>query len=456
MTGVRVPGATCRELVALRPGVYRVAMPDGRSRLVAGAQAEQLGERCAAQDAVLSRLTGEPVDPDELRTVDEDLVDRLGAGGWLATTVLHRDRPLYTLVPMGRPAPRPASAVVDAELSRFAVLRRDGGQVVIESPRAWSDVRVHDSGALAAITGLGDGGLAPPVRQRLVDDLCWAGIMVPPRGEHDRLSLDQWRAHELWFHQRSRLGRRNSLGDRFGGTYWARGRYDPLPAEPDAYPGQPVELVAPDLERLRRSDATLTAVLEDRRTVRDEPRLPPTVEQLGEFLYRCARTRSSRVVGGAEVVSRPHPSGGSFYELEIYPVIKVADGVAPGMYHYDSYRHALRPVADIDTPPVRRMLGLAGRSAETTAPQVLLVISARFGRVMWKYEDISYSLILKHVGVLQQTMYCVATAMGLAPCALGCGDSVAFADATGRDPMTESSVGEFLLGGAVAGDRRAP
>jgi hypothetical protein len=61
-------------------------------------------------------------------------------------------------------------------------------------------------------------------------------------------------------------------------------------------------------------------------------------------------------------------------------------------------------------------------------------------------------LILKHVGVLYQTMYCVATAMNLAPCALGGGDSLAFTEATGRDPLEEPCVGEFLLGSRPVGE----
>jgi SagB-type dehydrogenase family enzyme len=65
---------------------------------------------------------------------------------------------------------------------------------------------------------------------------------------------------------------------------------------------------------------------------------------------------------------------------------------------------------------------------------------------MWKYESMAYSLILKHVGVVYQTMYCVATAMGLAACALGGGDTDAFAAVTGLDYFEEGSVGEFLLG----------
>jgi oxazoline/thiazoline dehydrogenase len=77
---------------------------------------------------------------------------------------------------------------------------------------------------------------------------------------------------------------------------------------------------------------------------------------------------------------------------------------------------------------------------------VLITMAARFQRLSWKYESISYSLMLKNVGALFQTMYLVATAMDLAPCALGGGDSDLFARAAGLDYYAETSVGEFLIG----------
>jgi SagB-type dehydrogenase family enzyme len=66
--------------------------------------------------------------------------------------------------------------------------------------------------------------------------------------------------------------------------------------------------------------------------------------------------------------------------------------------------------------------------------------------VAWKYESIAYELVLKDVGVALQTMYLAATAMGLAPCAIGTGDSDLFAQASGIDFYEESTVGEFALG----------
>jgi SagB-type dehydrogenase family enzyme len=77
---------------------------------------------------------------------------------------------------------------------------------------------------------------------------------------------------------------------------------------------------------------------------------------------------------------------------------------------------------------------------------VLLIVSARFDRVAWKYSSVAYSLILKNVGVMFQNLYLTATAMGLAPCALGGGDADVFARAAGTDYYAETSVGEFLLG----------
>jgi SagB-type dehydrogenase family enzyme len=95
--------------------------------------------------------------------------------------------------------------------------------------------------------------------------------------------------------------------------------------------------------------------------------------------------------------------------------------------------------------------GLLRDAAESTAIaednlQVLLILAARFPRLAWKYESIAYALTLKRVGVVFQTMYLAATAMGLAAHAIGGGDADLFARAASTDFRVETSVGEFLLG----------
>ena len=85
----------------------------------------------------------------------------------------------------------------------------------------------------------------------------------------------------------------------------------------------------------------------------------------------------------------------------------------------------------------------------SNAPQVLIIIAARFGRVTWKYSSVSYSLILKDVGVLTQTLYLAATDLGLGGCAIGTNNIDRFARMTGLDFAIEGPVGQFVVGRAA-------
>jgi SagB-type dehydrogenase family enzyme len=144
--------------------------------------------------------------------------------------------------------------------------------------------------------------------------------------------------------------------------------------------------------------------------------------------------------------NRPYPGGGACYELELYLAVNVCEGLLPGLYHYCPKKHQLSKLSG-RTPEVERLLERAYYAAdERGTPQVLIILAARFQRASWKYSAMAYATVLKNVGVLYQTMYLVATAMGLAPCALGGGDSDVFVAATGGDYYAETSVGEFLLG----------
>ncbi|OIJ99068.1 hypothetical protein BIV23_29035 [Streptomyces monashensis] len=83
-------------------------------------------------------------------------------------------------------------------------------------------------------------------------------------------------------------------------------------------------------------------------------------------------------------------------------------------------------------------------------PDMVFSITSRMKRLSWKYDSMAYATTLKNVGVLYQTMYLVATAMRLAPCALGSGNADLVAEATGNDYLSECSVGEFILSSAAS------
>src|SRR5204863_4746710 len=112
------------------------------------------------------------------------------------------------------------------------------------------------------------------------------------------------------------------------------------------------------------------------------------------------------------------------HALELYTVISAVAGLEPGMYLYHPVEHALGTVRAMDeevAPLVADARLCAGRMPDD--PAILLIIAARFGRTTWKYESLAYRLILLELGTLFQTLHMVATAMGLAGCALGTGDS---------------------------------
>jgi SagB-type dehydrogenase family enzyme len=208
-----------------------------------------------------------------------------------------------------------------------------------------------------------------------------------------------------------------------------------------------IELFRPDLDALASEDLPFTRVLETRRSRRRHGDPPISLQQLGEFLYRSARIQ--HMVEDAGVSFRPSPAGGAIHELEIYALVTRCTGLEPGSYHYDPAAHRLT-VLDGKPAYVKAVLDMAAITAQLDEPpQVLLVYTARFQRMQLKYESMAYAATLKHVGALFQTMYLVATAMGLAPCALGGGHADLFARAVGLDPYAEASVGEFILGSAA-------
>jgi SagB-type dehydrogenase family enzyme len=82
----------------------------------------------------------------------------------------------------------------------------------------------------------------------------------------------------------------------------------------------------------------------------------------------------------------------------------------------------------------------------STPPQILIMIAARFGRLSWKYSSLAYALILKDAGVLIQTLYLMATDMGLGGCAIGSANIDLFAKMTGIEFHIEGPVGQFAIG----------
>jgi len=343
-------------------------------------------------------------------------------------------------------------------LSRFAYLHRVRENLILESPLSHGRVTLPSSAGAAVTAELSKphtlGSLCDVLHDLprdivmlFLELLIGAGFVSglnidePYPGENEALA--QWDFHDLLFHARSRLGRHDNP---YGGTYRFRNEIKPLPAIKQLCAEEIVDLYRPDMDSLQLQDCPFTMVLEQRRSIRDYGERPITDRQLGEFLYRSARVKELQSIELQDVTRRPYPGGGGIYELELHVNVHRCENVPAGLYHYCPSKHRLEKIGAA-TEAVEALLKDAARPAGLAElPQIVITITARFQRLAWKYESIAYSVILKDVGVLYQTMFLVATAMDLAPCALGGGDSDLFSRAAGLDYYVETSVGEFLLG----------
>ena len=351
-------------------------------------------------------------------------------------------------------------------LSRFAYLRRRGDEMVLESPRAGAVFKICNPELATALASLSTPQSIKRLRRQqgfpgrgllalLVDcqvlfktDSAQAG---GPRAAEGDDSLVLWDFHDLLFHARSTEGRH---ANPTGGVYPYAGVMTPLPAVRQRWPGRTIEL---------REFSTVPAqpispaarLLHGRRSTRvfDDQR-PITLAELARFLDSAARVQSSGAskldlgddAPAMEFAARPYPSGGASWELELYLAVDKCDGLARGFYHYDAGGHAL---ARVDVPPqaLETLLqGAAFAMGAPASPQILITITARFGRVSWKYSSIAYALILKDVGVLLQTFYLMATDMGLGGCAIGSVNIDLFAKMTGVEFHVEGPVGQFAIG----------
>jgi SagB-type dehydrogenase family enzyme len=347
-------------------------------------------------------------------------------------------------------------------LSRFAYMRRRGAEMVLESPRAGALFKICDPKIATAVAMLSspqqikrlrrqDGFPGVELLALLLD--CQILFKVDADGESGlRLaegdhSLALWDFHDLLFHTRSTEGRH---ANPLGGTYPSAGIISPLPAVRPSWPGKTIDLSKFSAAR-PEAVSPVAKLLRERHSTRSfDDRRPITLAELSQFLDGTARvlSRSNAKLdldeGGHTI--RPYPSAGAAYELELYLAVNSCEGLARGFYHYDPGAHALAPIG----VPANELEALL-KGAETAmgargVPQILITIAARFGRISWKYSSIAYALILKDVGVLVQTLYLLATDMGLGGCAIGIANIDLFAKMTGIEFHIEGPVGQFAIG----------
>ena len=199
----------------------------------------------------------------------------------------------------------------------------------------------------------------------------------------------------------------------------------------------------------------LAAYLRRRCSIRSYSDEPLSRRRFEEFLEMTARAYGLFTTPQYGQMSlRNYPSGGARYPLEVYPVVCNVEGIEKGIYHYQPFRHRLTLLTR-NSSYCQILLGsvvekLGGPEERRGEPAVLLAITAVFARTCWKYDAIPLHVILQEVGALQQTMYLAATALDLAPCAIGVFPELAVDEMLGLDNRDEAQVGMFALGAPIS------
>ncbi|KZR79321.1 MULTISPECIES: SagB/ThcOx family dehydrogenase [Prochlorococcus] len=383
--------------------------------------------------------------------------------GWLTLMLMGPKGAALVLEPMGRQLQRrtPLKEPFKIRFSRFICIRPEHGELQLEVPFAAGRVQLVEARLSSLLPVLAVPCSTEQLREQLPDDLRdqWQDLLTLLRtaglvGVCDAeggVDVDQeaerhrWSYEDLALHHRSRLGwHRHVVGASFRGAGVCIS--PPLLLAAEHLPA--VVLPRPVKAGL---DPSFFDVVEQRQSIRSYADTPLNLDQLSRLLWYTARIRrrfGSNVESEQdyEACSRPVAGGGGLHEIDLYLTVRRCSGLEAGLYRYDPQAHQLLRLSELSEVCKQLLLEAGQGAALTQEPDILITLAARYGRVTWKYEGMPYALILKHVGVIYQHLYLVATALGLAPCGLGAGNSETFAQATGLDRFAHIPVGEFILG----------
>lgn len=306
-------------------------------------------------------------------------------------------------------------------LSQFLYLRPQSGVLAARAPGAPAAVLLHHPAAVALVSGARP-ALPPAVQEALLRLLGAAGLL-----EDADAVAGGW-----------------TFADRIA-------YFDPREDQPPHLTAPPFKPAMGPRLALPTPAAPLAMPLGEallrRRSRYETASQPVGLPALGALLDAAARSRG--LVEGYFYQSsrRPYASGGAAYPIEIYLLAARVDGLTSGFYHYAPEAHALEALAmhPADQAALCRN-ALLSTGEQAREVQALLLFTARLERMRWKH--FALTLALQDCGGLLATLYLAATALALAPCALGGIDAHAFARAAGLAQSEEPLISAFLVGAA--------
>jgi putative peptide maturation dehydrogenase len=194
-----------------------------------------------------------------------------------------------------------------------------------------------------------------------------------------------------------------------------------------------------------KREGPLYETLTRRKTARMFDRtVPMLLDELAVVLYYVWGCHGHiQFLDNAVGLKKTSPSGGGLHPIEVYPVVTNVAGLDPGMYHYNVERHGLELLASCSSSEAvdyaRHFMAGHWFFAEA---HVSFIMTARFDRHNWKYRDHrkAHTVVMMDAAHLSQTMYLVATDLGLGAFVTAAINNVNIDEKLGLDGVTEAAI----------------
>lgn len=277
--------------------------------------------------------------------------------------------------------------------------------------------------------------------------------LVELRRRHESLESSSWNLHAALYCFLTKwrgidlreLSGQDPTGDLLPPTDEAvRELVDRFGSPPTAFHSAPRPVAVRELPVVER-DGDLYDVLLRRRTTRSfDVDRPLALDELAVVLrYVFGYHGYAPLFGTATTLKRTSPSAGGFHPVEAYPLVTNVDGLDPGIYHYDARAHTLELIAPLSPDEARATAAefVCGQTYFADA-HVLFVLAARFDRAFWKYRNHpkAFGALLMDAAHLSQTLYLVATELGLGAFVTAAINNVDIEERLGLDSYREGAL----------------
>lgn len=220
-----------------------------------------------------------------------------------------------------------------------------------------------------------------------------------------------------------------------------------LAGENPPMPERPVKegtriLPLPEPELLSDVQGSFLELMELRTTVRQYSEKPLTLKELSYLLW-CTQGVKEALPNARSM--RTVPGAGGRHAFETYLYIQKVEGLAPGLYRFLAFEHALLPVAGKDE--IENAL-LAGFKSANMVRQsaVTFIWTAAMERMLYKFGSRGYRYIFLDAGHVCQNLYLAAYTIQAGVCAVG-----AFYDDKLNAALSLDGVNDFAVYAATAG-----